>query len=341
MKFSRGDALRSMAAGTVLLPSAALAAGDDAAFHADVAPGGVHPWTAVPGGESRPLGFTIVGDNTAYARPGVFDQAMVQVSWLQPDFVLSVGDLIEGYSDDRALIEKQWDVAERSVAKTKCPFVYCVGNHDLNNPATVDAWSARRGPTYYSFTYKNALFIVLNTEDPPISLDTKGGVAAYYSMVELMNADPDRAMAGMNDFVKTPEIAEAIRLTNPAHISEKQVNWVRDVLRRTPKPHWTFVVMHKPAWKSNDPQFAKIQEMLSGRDATVIGGHTHYFTHELIDGHDYINMATCGGIRSRPGPGNIDHVVNVTLTPAGPLYANIRLIGLMDQAGATGQIRAY
>ena len=99
--------------------------------------------------------------------------------------------------------------------------------------------------------------------------------------------------------------------------------------------------MHKPAWKSQDPQFAKIQELLAGRPHTVIGGHADYFTHEVVDGHDYINMATCGGIRARPGPGNIDHVINVTLTPNGPLYANIRLVGLMDVTGETGQVRAY
>lgn len=330
-----------MAAGTVFLPSAALAAGgDDGRFRADVRPGGSHPWTATPDSAGRPLGFTVVGDNTAYARPGVFDQAMVQVSWLRPDFVLSVGDLIEGYHDDRALIEAQWDTAEASVAKARCPFVYCVGNHDLNNPATVDAWLARRGPTYYSFTYKNALFIVLNTEDPAIPLGPKGS-AAYYTMVDLMRADPDKAMLDMNSFVTTPDIADAIKATNPVKISDKQVTWVRDVLRLTPKPQWTFVVLHKPAWKTQDPQFAKIQELLAGRNYTVIGGHTHYFTHELIDGHDYINMATCGGIRSRPGAGNIDHVINVTLAPAGPLYANIRLNGLMDAAGQTGQVRAY
>ena len=113
-------------------------------------------------------------------------------------------------------------------------------------------------------------------------------------------------MREMNSFVATPEIAHAIGLTNPVKISDKQVNWVRDTLARNPKPQWTFLVMHKPAWKSQDPQFAKIQEMLASRPHTVIGGHTHYFTHEIVDGHDYINMATCGGIRARPGPGNID-----------------------------------
>ena len=51
--------------------------------------------------------------------------------------------------------------------------------------------------------------------------------------------------------------------------------------------------------------------------------------------------ATCGGIRQRPGPGNIDHIINVTLTQGGPLYANMRLAGLMNLAGQTGQTLAY
>ena len=333
MNQTRADALRAAFAASVFLPSAALA-------ETDATPAGVHPWTTAPRAAEHPLAFTLVGDNTAYARPGVFDQAMTQVSWLRPDFVLSVGDLIEGYSDDRAVIEQQWSDVERSIAKLNCPFVSCVGNHDINNPVTIDAWQARRGPTYYSFVYKNALFIILNTEDPPIAIDA-ATVAAYYSMVAIMNADPDRAMREMDSFVRTPELSHAIGLTNPVHISDKQVSWVRETLARNPRPQWTFVVMHKPAWKSHDPQWAKIQEMLAGRPHTVIGGHTHYFTHEVIDGRDYINMATCGGIRARPGVGNIDHVINVTLTPAGPIYANMRLTGLMDVNGESGQIRAY
>jgi hypothetical protein len=338
---SRGSLLSAAFASTAFLPTAAfVAAGGDEAFRSDASANRAHPWTAPPESAGRPLGFTLIGDNTAYARPGVFDQAMTQVSWLRPDFALTVGDVIEGYSDDRGLIERQWDVAERSIAKLNCPFVYCAGNHDLNNPATVDAWLARRGPTYFSFSYKRALFVVLNTEDPPIPLDPKS-IAVYYSMVDIMSADPDRAMREMNSFVTTPDIAHAIGITNPVQISDKQVLWVRDILARNPKPQWTFVVMHKPAWKSHDPQFAKIQELLAGRPHTVIGGHTHYFTHETVDGHDYINMATCGGIRARPGPGNIDHVINVTLTPDGPLYANIRLIGLADVTGESGQVRAY
>src|SRR6059058_5864803 len=39
--------------------------------------------------------FAIVTDRTGGARPGVFERAVEQLNWLQPEFVVSVGDLIQ------------------------------------------------------------------------------------------------------------------------------------------------------------------------------------------------------------------------------------------------------
>ncbi|MCO5733994.1 metallophosphoesterase [Rhizobium sp. SSA_523] len=342
MKITRSEFLSGLFASAVALPSAALA--EDAAAYGDEfrseVPTGAFPWTMAPDLTDRPLGFTIVGDNTAFGRPGVFDRAMVQVSWLKPDFVLSVGDIIEGYHEDQAVIDAQWNEAERSIAKLGCPFFCCCGNHDVNNEATARAWRDRRGPTYYSFTYKKALFLVLNTEDPFIRIPDKT-IAPYYDMVDLMKKDPQKAMRDMAGFIALPEIAAAKDSGNVVNISDRQVAWVDETLKRHPDPAWTFVVLHKPAWKTKDKQFARIQSMLAGKKHTVIAGHPHYFTHEIIDGHDYINMATCGGIRQRPGPGNIDHVINVTMTANGPSYVNLRLNGLLDLDGESGQTLAY
>ena len=125
------------------------------------------------------------------------------------------------------------------------------------------------------------------------------------------------------------------------HLGDKQLGFVRDTLSRYSSPRWTFVVIHKPAWKMHSDSFGKIQAMLAGRPHTVFAGHTHYFTHEVLDGHDYINMGSTGGVRHRNGAGTMDHTLLVTLTQAGPVYANTRLNGLMDIAGETGQVRAY
>jgi UDP-2,3-diacylglucosamine pyrophosphatase LpxH len=343
MLISRARLIRGALAGAAA-PSLAYAAagGDPGGFAPDVAGAGPRPWTSPLPGGAAPLRFVVIGDNTGVARPGVFDQAMRQISWLQPDFVLSVGDLIEGYTDDRAEIARQWDAVEASIAKCGCPFLFTPGNHDVDNAETLDAWRARRGPGHYSFTYKGALFIVLNTEETPTPMSPKAA-ADFYEKVRQMQADPDKAerdteahIAASGANAKSPY--GSLEVVN---IGDAQLGFVRDTLARHPSPRWTFVSIHKPAWKMGSASFAAIQAMLMGRPHTVFAGHTHYFTHERFGGHDYINMGSTGGVRHRDGAGTMDHALVVTLTRDGPVYANTRLTGLMDIAGETGQVRAY
>ncbi len=351
MLVSRAGFIRGLIATTALPLTARAAPGqiDSAgAFHAEGITGNTMPWSAAPevGGQS-PLRFAVIGDNTGLARPGVFDQAMRQVSWLQPDFILSVGDLIEGYTDDRAMIAAQWDAVEKSIGKAGVPFIHTPGNHDMNNAETAAAWAQRRGPGYYAFRYKGALFVILNTEDPYTPMADKEA-KQMYSMVDLMAKDPDKADRIIVDYMnqakekganmtRTSGYADADKV----NISDKQLAFVRDTLARHPNPTWTFVVLHKPAWKMASPAFARIQAMLGQRNYTVFAGHTHYFTHEVLDGHDLINMGTTGGIRQQDGPGTMDHTMLVTMSQQGPSYANTRFSGLMDVAGQTGQLHLY
>src|SRR5215831_10708800 len=58
------------------------------------------PWSEMPRDDHGPLRFAVIGDRTGVARPGVFAQAMKQIGWLEPDFIIAIGDLIEGYTDD-------------------------------------------------------------------------------------------------------------------------------------------------------------------------------------------------------------------------------------------------
>jgi 3',5'-cyclic AMP phosphodiesterase CpdA len=254
MLISRSGFLRGLVASTALPLTASAAPTDiEGAFRPDEDIQGPRPWTGTPGTGAAPLRFAVIGDNTGLARPGVFDQAMTQLSWLKPDFILSVGDLIEGYVDDKEKIVAQWDAVERSVAKAGVPFVYTVGNHDLNNAETQAAWAQRRGPGYYAFRYKGALFLILNTEDPLTPMGDKEA-KQMYSIVDLMAKDPDKADRVIVDYMnqakggnmtKSSGYAEA----DKCNISDKQLAFVRDTLARHPNPAWTFVVLHKPAWK--------------------------------------------------------------------------------------------
>ncbi|TFG92422.1 MAG: metallophosphoesterase, partial [Myxococcales bacterium] len=48
----------------------------------------------------------MVTDRTGGPRDGIFESAMPRINLVRPEFVVSVGDLIEGYTDDPAVIGK-------------------------------------------------------------------------------------------------------------------------------------------------------------------------------------------------------------------------------------------
>ena len=52
--------------------------------------------------------FAIITDNAGGARDGVFARAVEMVNLLQPEFVVSAGDLIEGYSEDEEQLRAWW-----------------------------------------------------------------------------------------------------------------------------------------------------------------------------------------------------------------------------------------
>ena len=53
--------------------------------------------------------FAIVTDRNGGNRPGIFEDAVSKINILYPEFVLSVGDLINGYTRDTAQIEYEWN----------------------------------------------------------------------------------------------------------------------------------------------------------------------------------------------------------------------------------------
>ena len=65
-------------------------------------PEGATPWTSLEVNDApEDFHFVVVTDRTGGHREGVFPSAMPRVNLLEPAFVTSVGDLIEGYTEDR------------------------------------------------------------------------------------------------------------------------------------------------------------------------------------------------------------------------------------------------
>jgi len=117
--------------------------------------------------------FAILPDRTGGNRPDVFESAIAKLNLLQPEFVLTTGDLIDGYTTDPKVWTAQWEEFDRLVNQLDMQLYYVPGNHDISNPLMLEAWKRRHGAPWSSFVYQNVLFLILHTEDRPF-----GGLGA-------------------------------------------------------------------------------------------------------------------------------------------------------------------
>ena len=280
---------------------------DAASFDVQATDGAV-PWTSLdPNDAEQDFHFVIVSDRTGGARPGVFASAMPKVNALEPAFVVSVGDLIEGYTEDQARLDGEWDEFEGFIEQLEVPFFYAAGNHDMSNATMAETWQTRFGPSFYRFVYKDVLFLVLNSE--------------LFGMV----SKPDAPVPG-------------------PWTQAEQLQFVERTLAEVPDPRWTIVIVHQPLWDSargRQGDWPKVEGMLAGRDHTVFAGHFHHYVKIVRQDSNYITLATTGGGSSLRGNlyGEFDHVALVTMTASGPRIANLMLDGIHDEDLVTEDVR--
>ena len=124
-----------------------------------------HPGTPVEGEVPR-FKFVVIGDLTGgrHSEGTVFTEAIREINLIDPDFVISVGDLIEGYSDSPEQVEAEWDAFEDEIGELNRPFYYVFGNHDATTPVMIDIARDRYKNLYYSFDHRRCHFIVLFSE---------------------------------------------------------------------------------------------------------------------------------------------------------------------------------
>lgn len=140
-----------------------------------------NPWTNLRlNNDPADFQFVVVSDRTGGHRASIFSKAVEQINLLQPEFVLSVGDLIEGYTQDVDKLNADWKEFQGYVSKLDMPFFYTPGNHDLANPYQVTYWKEKFGRRYYHFVYRDVLFLILNTDDPPGKEGTIGSEQIAY-----------------------------------------------------------------------------------------------------------------------------------------------------------------
>ena len=114
--------------------------------------------------------FAILGDRTGDAQPGVYEQVWREVDAEHPDFVINVGDTIQGGND--ATAESEWTTLRPLWARLRGRMYFTPGNHDIWSEASRGIYQQKTGrPAFYSFNFQNAHFTVLdNSEAGDLSL---------------------------------------------------------------------------------------------------------------------------------------------------------------------------
>ena len=106
--------------------------------------------------------FTILGDRTGEAVPGVYEQAWRETAGEHPAFVITVGDTIEGLHD--ATAQREWQEMERLLQPYgRIPRYLTPGNHDVWSAVSEQLFREHaKHPLHYSFDYRQAHFTVLD-----------------------------------------------------------------------------------------------------------------------------------------------------------------------------------
>jgi predicted MPP superfamily phosphohydrolase len=282
------------------------------------------PWTSEP--RSKPAGdftFAIISDLTGDERAGIFNVAVEQLKLLRPEFIMSVGDLIEGGTEDTIQLKKEYDYFDERVLKADAPFFHVGGNHDLTNPTMRKYWEQRYGKRYYHFVYQNVLFLILDSED-----FTEARMMEIYTArkraIELLDSGKNE-QANQSAYFQMHERATG-------EIGNEQSAYFEKVIAANSNVRWTFLFFHKPVWKRDAPgNLARIENALAGRKYTVVNGHFHEYAYAERNGQDYIMLGTTGGGQNAKKENAFDHITLVSMSADGPSWVNLKLEGILDK----------
>tara|TARA_B100001109_G_scaffold248121_1_gene238612 strand:- start:919 stop:1788 length:870 start_codon:yes stop_codon:yes gene_type:complete len=250
------------------------------------------PWTYERANDHKgKFNFVVVTDRTGGERKGVWEKGIEKINLMQPAFVVSVGDLINGYTKDLNKIENEWKEFNSFVKNLEMPFFYVAGNHDYTNEVMENEWFKRFGTDYYHFLYKNVLFICLNSEHGYTALknpDLGDEQVKYVEKILKKNTNVEWTMVFMHQ---------------PLWLSESGKNWLKVENLLKGRKHSVFTGHHhnyKLYERNNNDYFV----------LATMGGSSK------LRGVEY---------------GEFDHFMFITMTEKGPYFSNLMLDGIEDK----------